>query len=254
MSMQLRANMKVILTRSSEGNELLASKLRENGITPIKFNTLTFSPPRDWSRVDECIRNLVGFDWLVFTSPTGVKYFAERMRKLGFEIPQERPRVAAVGAMTAEALRERKFRIDFVPGEYLTTALGDGLPEGGGRRVLLMRARIASRELAKRLARRGFKVTEAAIYETSYGNGDGTLEELRRADLIAFASPSAVRGFCLSVPRATLRRIRDRTPALCIGPVTSKVAEQQGFKTLKFPKTHTIDGLVGEIRRLKSNA
>jgi len=256
MSRQVAKNVRVVITRSKEGNSSLARRLRSYGMTPIPFNTLSFSPPRDWTPVDRWIENLRRLDWVIFTSAVGVNYFAQRIRRMRLSIKgnRGRPRVAAVGSKTEAALRRRKIGVDFVPTKYLTAVLGEELPEVFGRKVLLLRANIATPELGEILKKRGFEVNEAAVYETNYEGSAVHSNELLKADLVTFTSPSAVRGFCRSVPEETLAIMKREVPVVCIGPVTGRAAVENGFKVSPLPREHTIDGLIEEIRRSDAHA
>ena len=97
--------LQVLIARSEEGNRELARKLTGIGVRAMTLNTLSFQEPEDWSSVDFQLRNLDSVDWIVFTSATGVKFFAKRLKELGVGLPEGgRPRVAAVGEKTAEKL------------------------------------------------------------------------------------------------------------------------------------------------------
>ncbi len=248
MTSQKTSSLGVVITRSREGNEELARKLREAGVDPIPVDTISLAPPVDWREVDRFLRRLGTFEWVVFTSPRGAKYFATRMRALSLPVPVGgRPRFAAVGERTAKALSGIGVTPDFVPSSYTTSALGEELPAEPGTGVLLLRADIAEPGLAKKLAERGFRVEEAAIYRTLEGRGPNP--RIKDAGLIVFASASAVRGLCALVPEDELRRLK-RLRAVCIGPVTESAARERGFVNVMKPETYTLDAVVREVARL----
>ncbi len=248
--------MQVLLARSREGNREMARKLSGIGLRAMTLSTLSFLEPDDWSRVDSQLRSLDSFDWLVFTSPTGVRFFARRLRELGMGLPSGvRPRIAAVGEKTAKRLTEQGFRVDFIPRKYLTSALASQMPSNSGRRVLLLRADIANKGLAKTLRRRGFKVTDIAVYRTRVFRGSSRrAERFKDADVVVFASPSEVQGFLAQVPASVVTSVQARAVAACIGPVTAGAARQAGFGRIVTPTKQTIDSLLREIRRLAKDA
>jgi uroporphyrinogen-III synthase len=240
---------RVIITRSKEGNVELASRLTRMGFTPIIVDTTEYLPPRDWKEVDVRLSDLQSYDWIVFTSSTGVRFFVERMRELGLAARWSgKPLVSAVGEKTAKALNFAGLHVSFIPSKFLTSALGDELPSGEGSKVLLLRANIAEPELANRLVRRRFEVDDTAIYRTNYLEADLDAKNFIPVDLVIFGSPSAVKGFCDRIPSHVLDRVR-RAKAACIGPVTADAARQAGFKSLMIPKEHTYDALLEEIGR-----
>jgi uroporphyrinogen-III synthase len=189
---------------------------------------------------------------VVFTSATGVGFFARRMKKLSLQMPWKgNPSVAAVGAGTGRALSKLGVETDFMPSSYLTRKLADELPDTQGRRVLLLRSDIADPMMPERMKIRGFEVTESPIYRTRY-RGSVVDKRLDDADIIMFLSPSSVEGFCMMVEEGELEDLRRKRVA-CIGPVTANAAREHGFKRIITPKSHTLDSLLGEIVRLNQH-
>lgn len=79
-------------------------------------------------RLDQAFTDLAQYSWVIFTSRNAVKIFFERMhekhvdlRKLGSL------KFAAVGRGTGEYLANIGITPDFIPKEYTTKALADGL-------------------------------------------------------------------------------------------------------------------------------
>lgn len=241
-------SLSVVITRSQEGNEELARRLKLVGLDPITVDTISLAPPSDWKDVDRLLGNLRDFDWVVFTSSSGAEYFGTRMKALSLKLPWVgSPRVAAVGRQTARALSSLGVEPDFVPSSYTTATLGEELPAGKGDRVMLLRSDIADPRLADRLVERGFSVEEAAIYRTLPARGPSP--KIKDADLIVFASPSAVKSFCSLVAEDELRKLKGLR-AVCIGPVTESAARESGFSNTTRPESFTLDAVVREITRL----
>ncbi len=243
---------RVVITRSRKGNAELARKLKALGFEPVPIDTIEFLPPEDWSHVDASLTMLGEFDWLVFTSPTGVEFFAQRMKALSLSVPwRGKPAVAAVGEKTSAALQREGIKVDFVPSEYLTRALAEQLPRGLGKRLLMLRADIGDPEIVATLERGGFRVDDLAIYRTSSvaASDDDEIEPaLEEADAIIFASPSAVEAFMRRLDSASAASaLTKRLLAVCIGPVTAAAARERGFERILAPKTHTIESLVREL-------
>lgn len=238
----------MLITRSRGGNEELARRLRLLGLDPIPVDTISFAPPDDWSEVDSALGNLHSFDWVLFTSSTGAEYFGRRMGELSLTIPWEgSPRVAAVGRQTATALSRLGVEVGFVPSSFTSADLGEELPGGRGEKVLLLRSDSANPALEERLASRGFRIEKAAVYRTVPVRGPGP--KITEADVIVFASPSAVRSLCARATESELRRLTELR-AICIGPVTESAARENGFKFTSRPESFTLDAVVAEVRRL----
>jgi uroporphyrinogen-III synthase len=240
---------KVVITRSSKGNAALARSLRALGFEPVPIDTIEFLPPEDWSRVDSSLKRLGEFDWLLFTSPTGAEFFAQRMKALSLAVPWSgKPEVAAVGGKTSEALQMDGIKVGFVPSVFLTKALAEQLPRGRGKRLLVLRSDIGDPEVVAILEGDGFRVTDLTVYRTSSVAGEegGAMgPALRGADAIVFASPSAVEAFMSRLdPAATASALTKKVLAVCIGPVTAAAARGRGFEQIVTPETHTIESLV----------
>jgi uroporphyrinogen-III synthase len=245
---------RVILTRSREGNAQLSSLAKSRGFDPVSVPTIDLLPPRDWSSIDASLRDLQRYDWLVFTSANGVAMFNQRIEDLGLKHDWSgKPEVAAVGEGTARKLRDSRIPVAFVPSVFLTRALGDELPMRVDSQVkpraLLLRTNIAEARLVETLRDRGFEVTEVSIYRTERAAGaPDEIRELSSADAIVFASPSAVEAFVSNLGEESLARARG-TLAACIGPITADSARSNGFQHIISPATHTFEDLLSEVRR-----
>ncbi|MGD0637424.1 MAG: uroporphyrinogen-III synthase [Nitrososphaerales archaeon] len=240
----------VVITRSKKGNDELAADLRRRGFNPIAVDTISFLPPESWSGVDASLKVLGSYDWVVFTSVTGVEFFARRIEELSIEMPRSvPPSFAAVGKGTAGALSRLGVVGAFTPSVYLTHKLAEELPLTRGKRVLVLRADIADPALSETLRTRGFGVTEFTIYRTEYGATEKV--SLDGADIIVFASPSSVAGFCLKSTASELDSYRALRVA-CIGPVTANAAREHGFKNIVTPQVQTFDSLIEEIEGMNS--
>lgn len=240
--------MKVLVTRSHEGNAELVPKLQALGIETVPLDLLQFLPPEDWSEIDKGLARLQAYDWLVFTSPTGVRFFAQRMGLLGYAMGWDGPpRVGAVGARTAAALGRQGARVDFTPTNFLTVELARELPGPAGR-VLMLGADIADGKTADLLRDRGFTVDDLSIYRTKR-KPIGDRARLVAVNLVVFGSPSAVESLCDQLSPEDLLKIISK-PAACIGPVTADAARKCGFHHVIQPKSQTFDALVDSIGKM----
>jgi uroporphyrinogen III methyltransferase/synthase len=238
---------RILVTRPAADVDDLAALLAERGLEPVAVPTVAIDLESTAAAVDRMLATLGGAGWLVLTSANGARAVAARLGDGALPLGV---RVAAVGPATAEALSEAGIGVDHVPGEYLTVAIADGMGPLAGRRVVLARADAASPDLREALLDRDADVEEVVAYRTIVGPSSS--RDALRASLaddlagIAFTSGSTVRGLVrLASP---LDRGRARAlPALCIGPVTARVARSEGFHVPVVADDHTAVGLADAI-------
>ena len=80
------AGWKVLVTRPKELVSRTADKLREKGAEVLELPAIRTVPMEDQSRLYEAMDHLENYQWLVFTSPTGVRVFFEELVRHGKDI------------------------------------------------------------------------------------------------------------------------------------------------------------------------
>jgi len=243
---------RVLVTRPSQQTATLAKRLRELGAIAIEFPTIEIVPAENTDQLDHAIRNLDRYEWVIFTSVHGVRFFLKRMVALGFNIETLRDvKVVAIGPATATAFERTGKKVDYTPDEYLSERILNGLGEVSGRRVLLPRADIASRKLPETLRARGALVDEVIAYRTIVPRGS-TSERLKSilrggVDLVTFTSPSTVRNLIQILGNDDSQGLLRNIKVICIGPVTAAAARELGIPVDTIAQEHTVDGLMETI-------
>ena len=161
------ARLRVLVTRPQEQAGPLVQQLLALGAEPIICPTIRVVPPASFETLDAAIGRIQSYDWVIFTSVNGVRFFFERMASVGCA-PEglAAARLVAIGPATARSLEERGHRPNLVPGRYLAEAILDEIGDVAGCRILLPRADIARKALADGLVARGAVVDEVAAYST----------------------------------------------------------------------------------------
>lgn len=230
------AGRRIVITRPADQAAALADRLRALGAEPIVFPTIRLEPA-DPAPLDAAIRDLDGFDWVIFTSRRGVEALFARLDALRRPAADvARRKVAAIGPATAAALRERGIAPALVPHQYVAEAILAEIGDVRGRRVFLPRADIARKALAEGLAAKGATVVEVAAYRT-VGAGDPA-PALDDVDAVTFTSSSTVRHFVESGAAVGHARV------VCIGPVTAATAGELGLTVHAIADEYTEDGLI----------
>jgi uroporphyrinogen-III synthase len=232
------AGRRIVITRPAERAARLADRLRALGAVPVVFPTIRIEAA-DSAPLVAAARDLDAFDWVVFTSASGVDAFFAHLAEAGRDARDvARRQVAAIGPVTAQALRERGVEPALVPAEYVAEAILAALGDVGGRSFLLPRADIAREALAEGLRARGARVTEVTAYRTR--GADGPPPDLAGADAVTFTSSSTVRHFVAAGGAAAAPGAK----VVCIGPVTAATARELGLAVDAVAQDYTEDGLI----------
>jgi uroporphyrinogen III methyltransferase/synthase len=72
------AGVSVVVTRARDQARDLVAKLEALGAEVIEFPTIEIRPADDYRQLDAALTDLRSYDWLIFTSANGVRFFAER--------------------------------------------------------------------------------------------------------------------------------------------------------------------------------
>jgi uroporphyrinogen-III synthase len=264
---------RVLVGRARQQAGALSAELRKHGATVIEIPFIEIRKPRSFKPLDSSLRNLHTYDWLILTSVNGVEAMWERMSRLGLSFDgnggaptvgkqnysaRKRLRVAAIGPATKKAIEQRGTRVDVVPKEYVAESVVRSLKSKvKGKRVLLVRAKIARDVIPQELRRAGAHVDVVEAYETVVPRTSRTrLQQVmhnpkRHPQIVTFTSSSTVKNFVELLgaskrPKSLAAQLRG-IQAASIGPVTSATLRGFGLPVQIAAKEFTIPGLVSAI-------
>ncbi|MFQ5511423.1 MAG: hydroxymethylbilane synthase [Candidatus Krumholzibacteriia bacterium] len=247
---------RIVVTRARRQARELSERLSRLGAVPILVPAIEIAPVADLRALDDAIRALDTFDWVVFTSANAVEVVWQRLEALGqADRGLGGARTAAVGPATAGALAERGVTVDLIPSEHVGEAVARALGDATGLRILLPRAEIAGGELPEALRANGAAVVDLPVYRTLAADiAAEQIAELKTADVITFTSGSTVRSFVREMEkhiersaagdRAAVAAIMERACIACIGPRTRETADGLGLTVHVTPGEYTSEGLV----------
>jgi uroporphyrinogen III methyltransferase / synthase len=264
---------RIVVTRAREQASALSERLRAAGAEPIEYPVIAFAPPDDWSLLDRALREIDGYDWVIFTSVNGVRYTLDRMRDLGVD-PQRLNglKLAAIGPATAAALQDAGLRASFVPNEFVAEAVLAQIGDVSADRILLPRADIARELLADGLEAKGATVDNVVAYRTVLGTGEARTENQepgsdrvvgllrdRGIDAVTFTSSSTVKNFFARLDQSGVtndeaRDLLHRVTIAAIGPITANTAREFGLHVAIEAEKYTIDGLMDALIEVFSDA
>lgn len=233
---------KIIVTRAREQAGELSEKLRSLGADAIEFPVIEIRPAADSGPLDSAIEHLADYEWLIFTSVNGVRYFLDRLDVSGSDLRSLRARICAIGPATRRAIEALHLKVDLMPEEYVAESLVAAFSaiDLKGARVLIPRAAVARDVIPVELGRVGARVDVVEAYRN-------VVPELHMAapkgDWITFTSSSTVKNYIQIAGRESLDGMR----VASIGPVTSETARSMGILVDVEAEPYTIEGLVTAI-------
>lgn len=278
---------KIIVTRPRERSRALAERLRSLGAEVLELPTIEIHPNDNFSNecdiTEKWIQKNVedtetqnenqkaemhidmtqklsdvllnDYQYVVFTSPSGVNCFFDQLKKEKIDIRRFfRAKIAALGAGTAKELELHGVFADLVPEVYDAAHLGICIGEAcaDGNHILIPRVRNGSQELIREIQKRK-KVTIAdlPIYDTiekeqKWVNVPKLVEE---GCMVVFTSASTVRGFVKNVPDTDLSHVQ----GICIGKQTAQEAKKTGISCVT-AKSATVENLVQTILNCSSQS
>lgn len=250
-------SVRVLVGRARHQAGALSSELRRLGAKVLEIPFIEIRKPRSFEALDSSLKNLAQYEWLILTSANGVEALWERLTKLRLKHNFSHLSVAAIGPATKKAIEQRGVHVDVVPKEYVAESVVRSLRRRvPGKRVLLVRARVARDVIPRELRKAGANVDVVEAYETVVPRSSRTrlrkafANPKRRPHVVTFTSSSTVRNLVtlLGAQKANLHGIR----LASIGPVTSSTLRELGLRVDIAAKKFTIPGLVEAIVRFMS--
>ncbi|MEW6455150.1 MAG: uroporphyrinogen-III C-methyltransferase [Acidobacteriota bacterium] len=240
---------KIIITRSREQTSKLAELLEDLGAETIEIPTIKILPPRNLKPLDNAMKRIKTFNWIVFTSINSFKFFIERFLKIKKDLRELYGiKIAAIGTATKEFIESFNLKVDFYPSEFTSEIFLKEFKKKEkiiGKKILLPRADIARDLIENELKKEGAEVESIVAYRTE--RELNIPEEVReyinkeKIDFITFTSSSTVKNFF------SLKLKIDGAKIASIGPVTSHTLKELGYTPDVEAKIHIIPGLVESI-------
>jgi uroporphyrinogen-III synthase len=156
--------------------------------------------PVDPGVIEKLVKKPV--DWILFTSTRSVRFWAETLMEKGVDFPAE-TQVACIGEHTAQIADQDGFTADFYPSEPGSEKFLEEFEsrlENGSEKpsVFIPMAEGGRTTIRDRLRALGCEVNTLPIYRTlarEDASKQMTQEEISRAALVLFTSPSSVDAF-----------------------------------------------------------
>ncbi|MGA2181776.1 MAG: uroporphyrinogen-III C-methyltransferase [Bryobacteraceae bacterium] len=241
---------RIAITRAPSQAPELRGRLESLGAEVVDLPMISIQPPADPAPLDAAIARLAEYDWIVFTSANGVRFFLDGLDRSPHDLRSLRARICAIGPATRRAVEDLHLKVDLMPDEYVAEALVAAFAQQDlrGRRILLPRAAVARDVIPVELARLGAEVDVVEAYRNvpppdAAERIRAVFSAVRQPAWITFTSSSTVNNFIEIAGRGVLEGVR----AASIGPVTSATLRSHGIEPAAEAREFTIDGLIAAV-------
>jgi uroporphyrinogen III methyltransferase/synthase len=240
---------RILITRPRDEAVRAAGALESLGAEVVVAPTIEVQPIHDNPRLDALIDRLADYDWLVFTSASGVRFFVQRLADRGRDLRAlGHLKLAAIGPATARALALHHLRADLVPDSYRSETLAAALGQrAAGKKILLARAdrgRTVLREELERLA----NVDQVAVYRNTDAPSlpEEVVERIRDGtlDWITLTSSAITARLYELLPETARQKVGRDVRLATISPVTSEAAAALGWSVAAEASEFTWEGLI----------
>lgn len=206
------------VTRDDEGEAVVRRALEDAGFVAVSCPVITAGPTPDQERLRSVSRSLEQFDWVICASVRAVRAVTAAR---GSQWPRQ-PRTAAVGKVTAAAMREAGASEPVVGDTFNAKSLWATLrplDAWKGKRVLLPGVAGGRRELIDGLQSAGAIVTEIEAYVVTVRPFDEIRRDWLQADpdAVILGSPATARRLIEAVGVDALKELK---AIVAIGPTT----------------------------------
>lgn len=228
----------ILITRERDQFEKVKELFLSKGLNPIPFPVIKFTEEEFSFEEDN-------FDYLIFTSTNGVKFF---FRKYTLK----KAKIVAVGEKTKRAIESLGYRDILVPEDYSSEGLLRYITDRRcmfeGKRFGLVRAVEGINTLLDKRPD-WLNIKLITVYRTELNipeNLDAVQRMLRdgQIDIVVFSSPSSVEGFLKLIPQQS---ILENLKIAVIGKTTQQKVEEKGLKVKIKPEKPMFESLIEDI-------
>ncbi len=238
---------KIVVTRAADQSGGLVSQLRGLGAHALDLPVISLEAPSDARPLHAAIANLAAYDWLVFTSVNGVRFFLQALDQSRMDIRALRARICAIGPATRRAIEDLHIKVDVLPEQFIAESVVAALARENlsGKRILLPRAEVARDVIPLEMTKLGAIVDVVAAYrnvipEKAGDQAKAIFSDAHKPNWITLTSSSTVNNLLAVVDRDALAGVR----LASIGPITSATIREHGLKVDAEARQYTVEGLV----------
>ena len=244
---------RVVVTRNKAQAGKLRGKLEALGAEVLELPLISVESAIEPDTRDDVFREMATYEWLVFTSPNGVRMFFDAFFSKFQDLRCLGPmRIACVGKSTATEVERYFLQVDIVPDTAVAEALADAILADFNiehSNVLVVTGNRNRDVLVKKLEDEGKAIVDVfPVYKTNLTNleDEPVAADFRQkgADAITFTSASTVESFVQQAKHLAPESGARFPKAISIGPITSEAMRKAGLPVDAEASQHDLDGLV----------
>ena len=241
-----------VSTRPKGKSGELKRLLESEGAEMLEFPLIEIHPANLSDQEKAQLKKLDSFQWLVLTSPNGVKFFFQKKKKItGNTTLPGKLKIAVIGLKTENVLNEFGQTASFVnPGntsEDFAEAFLQKLKSGSQRPNVLLALGNLARNIIQNKIKDRADFSRIDVYKTvAPKKPDQNILQLiqdGRYEMIIFTSPSGIENFMEHSKHIDPEKLR----IACIGEITSRAAVKAGIKPLVVAENPSAEGIVNSI-------
>ena len=239
----------IMVTRSRSQNSKLVERIIDLGGNPIEIPTIKIEKVENNTELENEIKNLKDYTYLVLTSKNGVDIFFDKLDEMGLDCRAlANTKVCAIGSATSKAIAKRGIKADIVPSKAVGESLYDELKGIVTKedKILIPRAKNARDFLVNKLNEIS-NVTEVITYESVMDDSkkDEAIKALEEGNLdyITFASSSTVKNFINLIGEDNKPKLSN-TKIISIGKITTKTILDNGLEVYKESEKASIESMI----------
>ena len=249
---------RIVVTRSREQAPAFSAKLHHLGAEVLEIPLIEVVEYTDTAREESIFNGLHHYQWVIFTSRNGVRYFFKKARS---HIEDIRllggMRIACIGEATAQEVRRHHIHVDYTPPMSTAETFGEALLKDEGLENLNVLVVVGNKNppsLIDTLTKGRAIVDALQVYANRPASLEGVpaLQRFREvgADALTFTSASTVDGFVDQAAALALQPGARRPKTASIGPSTSERMRARGLPVDVEARTHDLDGLAAAVASL----
>lgn len=238
----------VLVAGSKRTSSRLRGRLSVLGAEVLTQPVIRITEPVDWTPVDSALDRIAEYDWLVFTSGSGVDGLMGHLFSRGADARAlGGVRLAALGKGTAERLSSYHLKPDLIPERVDASALAQTLTERTETGAILMARATGDRPaLAEELEEIGASVDQIPVYRTV------DLDEPNQdvADALTAGEVHWITVTSSPTARSLVRlygELLNTGKIVSISPLTTATLKELGYGPTLQATPHTMDGLVNTL-------